>query len=158
MLRRTGRWWNRNRIWFYDEGPPEKPAAPPHPKSVRLSLLSPLLALVATVISLQSIRTSRQSLEVGNRAYLSIENTRVTASSSGYYLDDPHKHSLVVTSTMSVQNLGSTPGRITSFKARHHTPDGWKLPPHDAECYPLESCEQIIMPSLPRDVSPRSTL
>jgi hypothetical protein len=75
-------------------------------------MLSPLLALVATAISLMSLRTSKQALEVGQRAYLSSEVADVVSSASdtnvvGSIPKDTKAISIRL--RLTVKNVGNTP-------------------------------------------------
>jgi hypothetical protein len=107
MLKRTGHWWNRRRIWHYDSSPEKRTADRPHKITIVIGVLSPLLAIAAVTISLQGVKTSRTAMEVGQRAYLSISDGRLSVSG-----DQAH-YSYVL------HNLGNTPAESVSVKYMH---------------------------------------
>jgi hypothetical protein len=93
----------------------EEVAARPHPLSIVTGLVGPLVAIVAMALSYasyrvsnESLRTSQASLEIGQRAYLSVSDTTAMFSvDSG--TDHPWIHTRY---RFTVQNLGNTPAHI----------------------------------------------
>ena len=104
MLKRSGRWWNRRRVWYYDSAPAKKTADRPHAITVILGILSPLLAVAAVIISFQGVRTSRTAMQVGQRAYLSITDGHLTISGKAAHY------------RFVLHNLGNTPAEEVSVK------------------------------------------
>ncbi len=103
MLKRRARWrtWLglKGEVWYFEDSTPEKTADKPHRITVKLALLSPLLALVAAIVSIGSFWVSRQSLEVGQRAYISISDFSAHIDNNNLTLD------------CSVENQGNTPAK-----------------------------------------------
>src|ERR1039457_2121971 len=120
MLNRTGRWWNRRRLWYHGTAPLRKVADRPHPITITLGLMSPILGLVALFMSIQSLRlseaalnTSQQSMKVGQRAYLSITDTVLTIiPSKDLWKGTPGKLVVQLSLTGILHNLGNTPASI----------------------------------------------
>lgn len=99
-------------IWYYDSAIPRKTADRPHNLTLLLGLLSPLLALVATSISLVSLRTSREALEIGQRAYLATEVADIVSDPSAVppeFTSAPNTKGLNVRLKLTVKNEGNTP-------------------------------------------------
>ena len=122
MLKRTGHWWNRNRIWYHQDTV-DPVSAKPHPITIRIAFLSPLLAVVATGISLLSLSTSRTSMEVGQRAYLNVvggtmELNRLPKSNG--------EKPVLLTLHATIRNLGNTPGNIKALTVSYKYPKGWR--------------------------------
>lgn len=116
MLKRSGHWWNRRRVWYYDRT--EQSTSPrPHSLTVRLALLSPLLALVATAISLVSLRRSQTSVEIGQRAYLNIRFQTLGPSPPRVAIIGgvEARESGIWTPKITITNLGNTPAYIDTF-------------------------------------------
>ena len=103
MLTRTGYWWNR-RVWYYSTSPEKKIADRPHKITIVIGVLSPLLAVAAVAISLQGVKTSRTAMEVGQRAYLSVTDGRLSVSGRQAH------YSYVL------HNLGNTPAEAVFVK------------------------------------------
>jgi hypothetical protein len=55
------------------ESTPKRIADRPHWITILIGFLSPSIALVAAWIAIQSLRTSQQSMKVGQRAYLNYQ-------------------------------------------------------------------------------------
>lgn len=125
MLKRTGRWLNRRRLWYYEENPGKKTADRPHPIAIRMALMSPLLAVVATVISLMSFYTSRESLEVGQRAYVSFSNGTMSVFRVSYGPEDYEKDGVSITLWGDFHNQGNTPARFENISIELALPEGW---------------------------------
>jgi hypothetical protein len=125
MLKRTGRWLNRRRLWYYEESPEKKTADRPHPIAIRLAFISPLLAVVATVISLMSFYTSRESLEVGQRAYVSFSKGSMSVSQISYGPEDYEKDGVRIAVWSDFRNLGNTPARFENISIELALPKGW---------------------------------
>ena len=101
MLKRSGHWWNRKRIWYYhDSESSESPK--PHTITIILGCMSPLLAIAATAISILSLQTSQQSLKLGQRAYLRVPFGNVEIAR------DRHGFSRLSVK-YEIQNIGNTP-------------------------------------------------
>jgi hypothetical protein len=112
VLRRTGHWWTKGRVWYYEPKRAEKTADKPHPVAVGLALLSPLLAVVATCISLGALYTSQKAMTVSQRAYISISDGYL--SFSGTHLNY----------AFTVRNLGNTPAASVLLKYLYRAPFG----------------------------------
>jgi hypothetical protein len=97
MLKRTGRWWNRRRIWYFVEQHKQQETADrPHNLTLLIGFLSPLLAIVAVAVSVSNVMTSRLSLTTSQRAYLVVQESPT---------QNPE------TTTLIIRNVGNTPAR-----------------------------------------------
>jgi len=126
----------------------QKIADRPHWITMILGLLSPLLAAVALVISLQSLRTSERSLEVGQRAYVSLQGGKMTFSHITFGAPpqptsalkrpaDPHLQSrpsaqneqvATLLLSLTIVNSGNTAAEFTRFTPDfQRLPEGWAL-------------------------------
>jgi hypothetical protein len=130
MLRQTGSWWNRKRLWYYQDNP-EKTADKPHRFTLLIGFLSPALAVVAVGISMYGVWTNRQSMQVAQRAYLVAENcsleTRVTYLPGKLPLKGPITAGL--SNHVTIRNLGNTPAHITFVEVTLLTSfsQGWTM-------------------------------
>lgn len=122
MLKQKG-WW---KPWFggkagywYPAEKKRKTADRPHPITITLGLLSPVLALVATIISLQSLSTSRQSLRVGQRAYVHVTDGFLHLEKAPNVKGKPSFH---LTLGGTVHNSGSTPARFLVLQVVTYEP------------------------------------
>lgn len=140
---------------------PEHPAAPaagalrdtknpgknvadrPHWITILIGFVSPSVAIVALIISLQSLNTSKQSLEIGQRAYVSLLDGKLTFNhmtigpppgpSLGIQLPGAviqSEQGPIATMLLSVNvvNSGNTPAEFTTFTPTFkHLPDGWSV-------------------------------
>ncbi len=93
---------------------PKKVADRPHWVTIVIGILSPLIAVVAVGIAMQSLRTSQQSMKVGQRAYLNYQVAVTNADEIvGKLREDKDfflNYQIVVT------NLGNTPAESISPK------------------------------------------
>jgi hypothetical protein len=106
----AGHWWNRKRIWYYTDA--EDIVAPkPHPITIRLAYLAPALAVVAVVMSIASFNTSRQSLETGQRAYLSFV---LQSYSIQKEVTDDGRSFITLRTKLAIRNVGNTPAFVDS--------------------------------------------
>jgi hypothetical protein len=83
----------------------------PHWITICLGLLSPMLAVLALYMSVQSLKTSRDSLEIGQRAYIHGE---IVATQDKSFPKSNGYNEWVLTFTL--KNQGSTPGIVTHQK------------------------------------------
>lgn len=106
----------------------------PHPVSIALLLLSSVLSLlvgtVAVVISLASLFVTQHNMQIGQRAYLTVTDTRFSSNAkdpkdSGVQNVKPSDHVLQLLYSFTVHNVGNTPGHIEDVKTPLKCPAGW---------------------------------
>jgi hypothetical protein len=123
-------WKRKNGLWIIpQEAPKHKSADRPHRITIALGVFSPLLAAVALYISLTSLHTSERSLEIGQRAYISLSTGALSFKQVGYVTRNEgtvFDQSLVMTLAVSIQNTGNTPATISKFSPTYELPAGWK--------------------------------
>ncbi len=112
MLKRTGYWWNKKRVWYYGEERARKRAAKPHGLTILFGFLSPLLAVVATIISVRSLQTNQQSMKLGQRAYLTVSNCKIVLTPNQPLLRGFAPSNIYSTMTSVVHNSGNTPASV----------------------------------------------
>ena len=120
-----------------NQGKPET-ADRPHWITICLGLLSPTLALIALWFSWQSLKTSNRSLEIGQRAYVSLQDGRLSfskgvegpppqPSSTLTPPGQPHPY-VAMLGTVTLVNTGNTPAQFVSFKPVYkQLPQGWSI-------------------------------
>jgi hypothetical protein len=119
-----------------NQGKP-KTADRPHPITICLGLLSPALALIALWFSWQSLKTSNRSLEIGQRAYVSLQDGKLAfhkevegpppQPSSTLTPGQPHPY-VVMLGTVTLVNTGNTPAQFVSFRPVYkQLPEGWSV-------------------------------
>jgi hypothetical protein len=120
-----------------NQGKP-KTADRPHRITIYLGLLSPTLALIALWFSWQSLKTSNRSLEIGQRAYVSLQDGRLSfskeaegpppqPSSTLTPPGKPHPY-VAMLGTVTLVNTGNTPAQFVSFKPVYkRLPQGWSI-------------------------------
>jgi hypothetical protein len=120
-----------------NQGKP-KTADTPHWITICLGLLSPTLALIALWFSSQSLKTSNRSLEIGQRAYVSLQDGRLSfskevegpppqPSSTLTPPGQPHPY-VAMLGTITLVNTGNTPAQFVSFKPVYkQLPQGWSI-------------------------------
>lgn len=128
---------------------PERTADRPHRITVFTSVVSTIVAFVAIFFSYQSwenseraLETSQQSLQVGQRAYLAIERSRLTvaaqpAIASGW----------LVRLDFDIRNLGRTPAELKGVEFVFDVPPGWKSVA-DTTTTPTDPHKRYIWPVL----------
>jgi hypothetical protein len=120
----------------------KKVADRPHWITVVLGLVSPLLAGVALIISLESLHTSERTLEVGQRAYVALQDGKITFSRitlrspvpsstvtpGGAEIQAGQEQLATMLLSVKVVNSGNTPAEFTSFIPNFkQLPEGWTL-------------------------------
>jgi hypothetical protein len=121
----------------------KKIADRPHWITIVLGLVSPLLAGVALIISLESLHTSERTLEVGQRAYVAIQNKKITFSRiipgpppapssavrpSGGEIQTRLEQIATMDVSITLANSGNTPAEFTRFTPTFkQLPQGWTL-------------------------------
>jgi hypothetical protein len=86
----------------------------PHWITIGLGLVSPLLAVLALVMSIKSLNTSKDSLRIGQRAYLRAD--------ANLYQEPNHPD--IWTVGVVFKNTGNTPGALISSTAKSTDLDG----------------------------------
>src|SRR5262245_26135535 len=145
-------------------GPPgaSAPQGRPHLITIVYSLLGPLVAIAAAVMAYKSLdtsqkalATSRQSMEVGQRAYLSV---------SGGYFTVEHEVSNLVTDVsklharwgVELTNLGNTPASIEDGTTLNFSmPRLWELTTVTSNAVLTNNTS--IRLDLRRDLGPKTT-
>jgi hypothetical protein len=95
------------------------------------------LALIALWFSLQSLKTSNRSLEIGQQAYVSLQDGSLSFSkevegpppqpSSTLTPGQPHPY-VAMLGTVTLVNTGNTPAHFVSFKPVYkQLPQGWSI-------------------------------
>jgi hypothetical protein len=104
-------------VWYYDSTEQQPTSPRPHSLMIRLALLSPLLALVATAISLVSLRMSQRSVEIGQRAYLSIKFQTLRPGPARIPIigGAEAREGGIWTPKITISNLGNTPAYIDTL-------------------------------------------
>ncbi len=140
----------------------EKTADKPHPITIRLGLLgllSPLVAVLALYISVQALRTNERSLAIGQRAYVSMQDGKMTFSHIilgpppspgnpvlpfGAVRSQPGQEQLAtLLLTANLVNSGNTPAEFARFTPTFKPlPEGWTLKPH--EWQPLQKAPPYL--------------
>lgn len=123
--------WQRNAF-----PPKRKRADPPHPLTIALAFLSPAVACAAVWISLNSLRLSTLSVEVAQRAYVSLVPTKLEL------VELPIMDTLFrvmpsgprgkmtkrnMWAQFDISNLGNTPANVTSVWATYSVPKEWQF-------------------------------
>lgn len=81
----------------------------PHRLTIYLSLLSPILAVVATIVSIMALRSTQESAQISQRAYLGFTLERATIER----LTTPSGvRNLKFLTDVQVKNLGNTPAYV----------------------------------------------
>jgi hypothetical protein len=86
--------------------PTEQTAIRPHRITIWIGAFSPFLGAVALVVSLFSLKTSRDSLKLGQRAYLAFSVTGFTVT------EDPSAATPTAKAAVTIKNVGNTPAYI----------------------------------------------
>jgi hypothetical protein len=146
MLKRSGHWWNSERIWFYATEGSDQISLRPHPVTVRLALLSPLLAIVATVISIGSLWTSRQAMQIGQRAYISMTNGSLKLDEVS--IQSPNAKFEI---RLVIKNLGNTPAHCAWFVVEFST----RKPNVVSNRVVIEGESELVFNILNFDVAPK---
>jgi hypothetical protein len=161
-------WVKRHGVWVNDDfisqpktsdqpdyiGKP-KIADRPHWITIVLGFISPAVAVAALIISFRSLDMSKETLKVGQAAYLSIREGRLSAYNRG----EQAMASVIpvplaeVRYSFVVQNLGNTPARITDIRLRLLQPWGWQ----PAEWFQKLTHDRLVSSS-PADIGPKSTV
>jgi hypothetical protein len=109
----------------HEPKPQKRVAERPHRITILIGIFSPTVGICALIISLFSLRTSVQSLEIGQRAYLSMD------SGSFYLSEGPHDMGTLdlewVVLAGIVHNTGNTPARIKKTLTTYKLSDGWSI-------------------------------
>jgi hypothetical protein len=98
----------------------QKTADRPHNLTVVIGLLSPTLAIVALLLSWRSLETSRQSIKISQRAYLSSEPQQLAIDPRVFHLvgrqpDDGNpvcRNAQSVKVSVKIWNMGNTPATL----------------------------------------------
>lgn len=106
-------------IWYY-ESSPAKTADRPHGITIALGVMSPALAIVAIAVSFFSLRTSQQSLKIGQRAYLSYEIETFDFEPA---LNPAASTPLSLITVVKITNVGNTPAYFDSGAQTHDVID-----------------------------------
>jgi hypothetical protein len=107
------------------EPPKKKVADQPHPWTIILAALSPALSIIALVVSLQALKTSRQSMEIGQRAYLTIPKGSMSISPAVRLPTNSAELVVGVDYTVEINNVGNTPAKIKRITLQYMIPKGW---------------------------------
>lgn len=127
-----------------------KTADKPHKITIGLGLLSPSLAVLALVVSLFALHESERTLQIGQRAYVSLQNGRITFGqmtagpppqpTSSLRNDEPQPNNAVANGqaqpdhfvamllTVTLVNTGNTPAQFVRFTPTYNNlPEGWTI-------------------------------
>jgi hypothetical protein len=97
------------KLWLYK--PTQKIADRPHKWTIILGLLSPALAALAAYVGLHAFLTSREALEVSQRAYVSF--TIVKKDFIPLFIESPRDISRpVIVVKLNVNNMSNTPAYL----------------------------------------------
>jgi hypothetical protein len=111
-LKHRGAWRKlfglRGDLWCFESQKQQRVADKPHPITILIGLISPALAITATIISVLSLRTSQESLRIGQRAYLSFQIRKAEAKPE----QKEGTHVVHFSPTLSIKNLGNTPATV----------------------------------------------
>jgi hypothetical protein len=108
----------RGRNWVRSITPPAPsattpPLAPrPHRITIWLGLVSPFIGVVAVWFSLQSLKVSKEAMEIGQRAYV-----RVSGPFYGWCRDERKEVGL----TFQIHNDGNTPATLSQWTFRYRS-------------------------------------
>jgi hypothetical protein len=109
----------------------------PHWITICLGLLSPTLALIALWFSWQSLKTSNRTLEIGQQAYVSLQDGSLSFSkevegpppqpTSRQTPDQSHAF-VAMLGAVTLVNTGNTPAQFVSFRPVYkQLPQGWSI-------------------------------